>query len=641
MITNIRIENFRSIEKMNLNIENNIICFLGKNGSGKSTIFKAIHFFFNNLNKKYSDNIVIDRINPYIQKCVISITFNIHLLNIKAQYNKKLESDFRRITKHLNFSSSNKAEFELTMTQYRDGTIFWNIDDIEIRNTIKNVFPLYYIDTRYLDLFSWDKLWEIINDLSISVPQIEEEKYIEILDSAFEEIYGKKYSDSKEILTSLFTENSISLDKYHFESRLASAFSMRFGGNHFLINDRKLDFYSDGTNSFNYILLLISLIPKISITSCKFPIIIVDEPEIGLHNTYINEYVSCICENIKQNALLLMSTHSPKIISELANNTEKYSLYKVDSYRLYTLIKKMNLSWLKNKSIVTIKETECYFSDYLLYLEGETELQIFKNKYILSLYPKLSKVHFYSFDSNDSRLRNAHSNTLNLGINYKILVDIDKILKYDNKNNKFKLGNDILLNPIQYNIKNNLDLFNYNKFPDNLNIKGIRELIEILLKETYTQVPNNHYFANRNYDRLIENVIKYCKYYNIIVNKTTIEGELITVENIDKFLSYIETLQIPNNDKLQHEKIKLITDKKEQTVKVICECNGRTELQNTGETKYKSILGKKTDGWVTKWIEYYFENYIEPIAEYNKKLIQFKKDFPSLNNTLQIVIDMI
>lgn len=345
------------------------------------------------------------------------------------------------------------------MTQYKDGIITWSIYNSGVLQTIKKVFTLYYIDTRYLDLFSWDKLWEIINDLSISMPQIDEESIIKKFDETFEAVYGKKYTESKKILQSVFSENMISVDKYHFEDKLASAFSIRFGGKHFLINDRGLDFYSDGTNSFKYLVMLISLIPQISSTSCKFPIILVDEPEIGLHNTFICEFVSCVCRNIKQNALLFISTHSPKIISEFANSREKYVLYKINNYRLYSTINKMNLLWLESKALVSIKETECYFSDYLVYLEGETELQVFNNPDILALYPKLSKVHFYAFDGNDSRIRKAYSNILNLGVGYKVIVDIDKILKYNQQTKKFKLANDGLLNPIKNNSKSKSDLF--------------------------------------------------------------------------------------------------------------------------------------------------------------------------------------
>ena len=527
MITKIRIENFKSIEKIFFDFSedrSNILCLLGKNGTGKSSVFKAIQFFFNNINKKFSDEIVIDSINPYIQKCTISITFDISLLLKKSKNNAKLESDFNKIENFLiNNYTNNTNEIELKMNQYKDGTIVWNIKNKDICKTLKSSFPLYYIDTRYLDLFTWEKLWEIINDLSLSVPQKNEKECTEILDTAFTEIYGKKYIDSKNKVEKIFINNNISLDKFHFETRYKNAFAMRFGGEYFLLDGKKLDFYSDGTNSYRYLMLLISLIPEISTTSCKFPIIIVDEPEIGLHNSYIIEFVNCICNHIQKRALMLISTHSPKIISELANHKINYVLYKINRFRLHSTARKMNLSWLNNNlSKITIKETECYFSDYLVYVEGETELQVFYNKKINELFPKLSRIHFYSFDSNNERLKKVHSKSLNLGIDYKLIIDMDKIIQYNNKLH-FKLNNDQLLNPIKYSNKSFSELFRYYKGNTEIDLLTLRKKILFLLKNQYENAPDKHYISNPDFCELLKSIINYCRFYNTIVNWSTID----------------------------------------------------------------------------------------------------------------------
>lgn len=639
MISKIVIQNFKSIEKMTFDIDTktNILCLLGKNGVGKSNVFKAISFYFNHLNKTFSEEIVVDKINPYTQKCVIAITFNIHLLRIKAHYNQKLESAFEEITRYLDDNGIDNDYLELIMTQYKNGSIIWNIKNDKIRNTIRSTFPLYHIDTRHLDLFSWDKIWKIINDLSITMPQIDQQRYTKILDTAFEEIYGQKFIDSKDILQMVFEENAITMDKYHYESKLTNAFSMRFGGNQFMINDRDLSFYSDGTNSVKYLTLLISLIPKITVTSCKFPILIIDEPEIGLHNAYICDFISCVSKNIKHDALLFMSTHSPKIISELANSDVAYSLYKIDNKRLYSNLKKMNISWLNSNAIVSIKETECYFSDYLVYVEGETELQIFNNIHIRSLFPKLSKIHFYSFDSNNSRFKNAYSNSLNLGIEYKIILDIDKIVQYNNT--KFKLASDKFINPININQQSHLDEFRYYK-PHHINLSELRERINLLLKKTYIPFNNMHYFNDSNFTNLMHSIKNYCNHYNIIVNHTTIEGELITVENIDKFLLFLQTLCLTNQQKGYLNTVLSETDPKEKTIHIIFDCNGKTETQDKFSVHQK-LVGSKTGGWVSDWLDYYFENYINPISDPNIKAEQFKSDFPSFFTTLQILSNMV
>lgn len=307
------------------------------------------------------------------------------------------------------------------------------------------------------------------------------------------------------------------------------------------------------------------------------------------------------------------------------------------------MIIKMNLSWLESKTLVSIKETECYFSDYLVYLEGETELQVFNNPYILSLYPKLSKVHFYAFDGNNSRLRNAYSNILNLGIDYKVIVDIDKILKYSNQTKKIKLANDELLNPVKSNTYSKSDLFRFYRstFDSEVDMCSVREDIESLLTNDYIPAIDKHYLEDPNYGNLFKKISKYCEFNNFIVNRTTIEGELITLENIDKFLLFLDTLTLSKEEQKQHRQISLLEDIREKTARVICECNGKTETQDSAGNTNKHIVGEKTGGWVNKWMEFYFNNFIFPLENTELMLAQFKSDFPSLSNTLQIIKNMV
>lgn len=82
MIKQITIENFKSIKYANFKFKDNqdIVCLIGKNGSGKSNVFKAIKYFFDNISRPYSEAKIIDNSNPYIQKCKISIIFDLKLL---------------------------------------------------------------------------------------------------------------------------------------------------------------------------------------------------------------------------------------------------------------------------------------------------------------------------------------------------------------------------------------------------------------------------------------------------------------------------------------------------------------------------------------------------------------------------------
>lgn len=73
-ISKVKIENFKTISRMQLNLEENgIICLLGKNGAGKTTIINAINYLYKIAEQPYKIEQVIDRKNPYVQKTIIEL----------------------------------------------------------------------------------------------------------------------------------------------------------------------------------------------------------------------------------------------------------------------------------------------------------------------------------------------------------------------------------------------------------------------------------------------------------------------------------------------------------------------------------------------------------------------------------------
>ena len=115
---------------------------------------------------------------------------------------------------------------------------------------------------------------------------------------------------------------------------------------------------------------------------------------------------------------------------------------------------------------------------------------------------------------------------------------------------------------------------------------------------------------------------------------STIEGELITYENIDKFLEFVETQSIPQNVKNQHSNIKNITDSKEKAILVLCEYLGKTETQQQKDgvkfnnKSLKPLTTKKTNGWVQLWIKYYFKTILTLFPQKPKREHNLEKIFP-------------
>ena len=659
MIKKIIIENFKSIERVQFDFDKptqEIICLIGKNGAGKSNIFKALRYFFDHINKPYSDQIIIDNSNPYIQCCTISVTFDLSKLYIKSKQNQKLYTRFHEIKEYKDKVFGQKLDYhsligedfliELKLSQYRNGTIVWNINNESICKTLKSAFPFYYFDTRTLDLFTWDKLWQIISDLTSTVSEKSQTECAELLDNTLKSIYGEKYIKSAKILEDVFSHNNIAFDSFRFDSRFKSALSVRFGGEKFTVNKRSLDYYSDGTNSYYYLLLLSTLIPKISDISCKYPIVIIDEPETGLHSEYITRFVKSVFEHVKNNAFMMFSTHSPLLICDLTNIKANYCLYKVAQKRQHSVINKMNIAWLSDSTHrITVKETECYFAEYLVYVEGETEIQLFHNPHLLSLFPWLEKIHFYSFDSNHQRLKAVNSKELNLGTDYRMLVDIDKIIKYNPTRQKF-ISYNVDINPLN---KKNIEYYDYYKKRET-DRDTLTKNIKALMNRTY-QSNGSFYIGDNDFISLITDIQTFCEMYSIIVNRTTIEGEIITHENTSEFLKFLSTEYFINNpiikDKQQqHSDILSVSDSYKKTCLIRCEFEGRIDayVDNDSLTfngKGIQRIVDKTSGWINDWLNYYFTNNIDTVEDDNIKISIFKRDFPSLFNTLQSFEKMI
>lgn len=649
-IQSIKITNFKSIENIELifNNENSISCFLGKNGVGKTNVFAAIKYFYLNLDSFHVDN-VVDSMNPYNSSCEISIIYDLSAFmpKINNPYNEELFEELKVLSKDCVFSSKFKkhrvSKIKLTLKQDKNGKVTWN-QNLKVRKTIAKLFPLYIINTRKLDLITWDKIWDTINDLASDYPKVSDDEVVEILDSAFKSIYNK-YENGKKFVEKLFADNQIALDKYHNIQRFKYMFMTIFGGKDFLNDGKNLDFYSDGTNSFLYIKLLFSIICHISSLSCKNPLILLDEPEIGLHEAKIEEMIEVISTNINKDVFVMINTHSPKIVLELIVNKQKISIYRVFLKKMHTQIKSLDLKWLRSLShIITTKETSCYFSDYLLFVEGESEYQVFKNKKLQTIFPFLRKIHIYPYDSNNAIIKYVCPLYINIGIPYVTILDIDKIIKFKKKNNGYQAYiSTEELNPLKSEkIVRNEKMQYYSTKKETK--KHLRQELNQLVNRQYSYKNNCNYVDDTNYQRLMTIAKKLCAYNNISVNSTTIEGLLITPENVDIFIDFC--LEHFSNKKDVLIKIKNISDNKEQTALLRLFFLGYLDLYDKNlisksifATKPK-IIDTKADGWVEDWLNWFIAEKC-PLKDIDQAQIIFEKYFPELFDTLQMIKYMI
>lgn len=648
-IIDINIKNFKCLKDINIYIGDKyeLSCFLGKNGTGKSNILNAIKYFYDNMFSYYGHSRAIDNRNIYIQNMEISITYDFSNLLSNKTLSIHLQDSINNLEPYFN----DEKQMLVKMTQYKDGRLKWYPEDKKVLTSISNIFPMYHIDTRDIDLVNWEVLWNIISDISKRSSNISDEEYHEMLDQTFVKAFEGKYEKSLDIIKEVLEAENIKLDQHNYIDRYKNILTVRFGGSEFLSEGNKLDYYSDGLNSFRFLTILLKIIPKLTRTAWKEPIILIDEPEIGLHSSYIYEIVETIKENIDKSVNLFITTHSSDLICELMKNEINTNIYRTYIVDHYTLIEKMDGNIDENeRHRLTINEARCYFANAIVAVEGVSDIQVFSNSKIRELFPKLRKIEFYSMNSNNVGFNFISPIKRNISIPSLLIVDMDKIIApIGNKHKqpmRYRINRDSRMNPLSNKETKRKEKLLYDSLDNKkINRHDRREFIKKTLKSYRFQIKDpGFYMEDPIYSKLIANIQVYCLEYQTFPFRTTIEGALINLSNYKEVLNWLKKEKNINIDKLDevleiHEEddrykttiLRLISSGKYDSLHK----PDKLDVNIKGEIMYlENNFGKKTSGWIDSWINFYFDRNIDNIEDVEEKRKMFEKHFPELTFVL-------
>jgi predicted ATP-dependent endonuclease of OLD family len=614
-ISRVQIENYRSIKKCSLSLSD-INILIGENGSGKTNVISAIKYFYDNLLIPHNDESIFDSNNKYSNCIKISITFNLHDLQIrcKQQISAKKSSYLPYFGKIIEMGK--KGLITLTLIKVKDRKAIWIGADGNERALIHDLIPLYLIDSRALNLTDWSNLWEHIGDLvktDNKTSQLIKKDITNIVDN---EDY--KLKSFYEQLKKSFEKANVKIEKFSPKKSARTLAQSYFEGSEFDFKDNKLYHFSNGTNTFNYTKLLIEILTLISKKKMKSPFIIIDEPEISLHHKLIDELSNRIFEtsNLTQ---YLISTHSPRMIKNImANDSEKSSVFHVRIIQQYSFISKMRLfntnSESKSKIRITDQHANAYFSRILFSIEGETELELFENKYIKELFPILKQADIINKAMSDDVVKKIISPKIRKYSTPMIsLVDMDKVIEKNKNENSFK---------IKENFFKSLNIDNERYYYTEKRIKTYNTRKRIYAMAAKCRFDNKLPFE-----------------YGIIVNETTAEGMLINKDNQFEFWDFAKKYIFQNQNIADIESHYNSFNRYNKLNFMRLLFNGKSDyILKLDEIKaanpsiaidlYNLILNNRTDktsGWVSKWIEYSLCSILRIDYENHNTFEEFKK----------------
>lgn len=660
-ISEVRIKNYKSLKNiiMKFDNESNINCLFGKNGVGKSNILDAMNYFYNNLSQYNLERDIIDKSNPYVYSMEISVLYDVdRIYNILSEHeNCFIKEELESINKYIVVDkNTNKKMILLKLIQNKDNILNFIPNDKKLLKFIYRYFPIYFFDTRFISLQNWDIIWGMIAEITQTNLKINHGEVISELDSTYKNIYGEMYIKTVKSIEEIFKSENIDINKYNYNERYKNILISRLAGNEFIKEGNKLKYYSDGLNSLNFLKLTLKLIFKLSENGLKEPIVIVDEIEIGLHPQYIIKLVKIITETINKWGNVIISTHSPVLIAELIKCTDLVHLYRVDMFKNISKIEKMQeIVSNEDRDIFTINESYCYFANKLVFVEGASEMQLFSHKKIVKLYSFLDEIDIYCYDSNNTKLNFIYPDKTKFDLPYLVLVDMDKILSYK-KSKKFIIKKESLVNPLcKEKIKRKEKFLYYSEHKRKT--YSLRNKIESKLKECKFEFDKDKLgIYNKKYDELIKEIQRYCLNYNVYPVTTTLEGLLINNSNVNIFIKWIEkeivgsdALILKNileynkdNSAYYTEVLRVICNGKFNNLKTLKEVEGTIDKDLLKNIKYlNGKIGKKTGGWIIKFIDFYFDENIDDSKGVNVNREIFRKCFPELDCILKIIRDMV
>ncbi len=605
-IEKIEIENYKSIKNCTMTLKQlNLI--IGENGCGKTNVISAIKYFYENMRgKQQEDEKIFDKNNRFNNQVRIAITYNCEELKKIVVHKLKNKEENNEYYKKIERLIGKNNKIYLQLIKIKNMPIKWNIESYSDREIIYNSFPIYFVQARDINSKSWDYIWENIGDFLKLDKATEEELQSNLLENMQNEENSRISAKFKK-MEDILNKSEIQVKDYTPRQYAKAIAQIYFKGEEFQISQHNPNYFSDGTNAFNYINILIEIINIIKASKVKFPVIIVDEPEISLHHKYIDSLSEKIIENNRSQYIL--ATHSSRLLKNVLRNSEQSNnIIHLKYENKYTNCSQMKLFEDKRQNtVINDEHANSYFANMLLLVEGESELQLFYNPYLQEIYPILKKIDIIKAATDNVIKEGLLPDKRNYRMPYLILIDMDKVMVPNTQENKF------VVNKKDGYFREHIKEKYYYGMKRQATYELQKKIRNMMEKCRFHYILPFYSCTDPNYYELIKNVKEYFLQYNIFVNSTTIEGLLINESNSNTFWNYYALRQEPDMELRKYYMKKSLN---EQINLLRLLVSGKTDyILNLKQLKQidpqlkelieHNKLSQKTSGWISEWITYY------------------------------------
>ncbi|MDE6905885.1 MAG: retron Eco8 family effector endonuclease [Lachnospiraceae bacterium] len=613
-IQKIQIWGYRSISYMELQA-GEIVAFIGQNGSGKSNILSALHFFYRNLTRTWEEKGCFDSNNFFRNEIRICITYDLQGILRMIQHNEKefqqRESDLEE-ERYENYYQKVQAisggdQIVLELFWRKGQTVEWNAD-YNVRQIVASLFPVYFVDARMIALDDWTNLWELLGDL-VKLKDADSKSLLKSLEEWIT-CQGNGIGGKTQKLKKYLEESGIGVKGLTSRQLGEDLAELMLGGRVFQYEEHSLKANSNGTNSFYYIRTLLEILCLVKEYKMKEPIVILDEPEISLHLGKIDELMEHLFE-ASGKLQFFLSTHSARCVKNLMEQEEAdvviYHAALVGRCTQGKQIRTLSGEELRERVILSETYTNVCFAKMMVSVEGDTEFEVLKNRYLREIFPFLKEVELVQGMSNQIVQNLTEPDRRNYQTPGISVIDMDKVLKKQKNCNCFQFSglrhDGVRKEKYAYGQKRTNTLYLRNRI--------------LNMCEKCRFYYNYPLFSceDENFRQMLNLIREYCLSYHIFVWNTTIEGALITRENMKYFLTFMPgELKNEENMKIAPYAAKCNENGMVNYCRMIF--SGKSDYvlskkelksENPGiEPELFSTLStvKKTSGWVSRWLEY-------------------------------------